>query len=102
MQTYQYVYLVLALVIWILGYFHTGRLVRPRWKIPGKFIFYLGVSAALVFWLEHFSLMFIIGHPTVGLIFHTSVCKKHGINWWTCEPVEKYLSLQDKWAQGDW
>jgi len=23
------------------------------------------------------------------------------IIWWTCEPKEKYLELQEKWAKGE-
>lgn len=98
---YLYLYSLLATTVWILGYLHTGRFVRPRWKIPGKFVFYVGMSALLTYWIGHFSLLFIIGHPLTGLIFHIRVCKKHQINWKTCEPKEKYLALQEKWAKGD-
>lgn len=94
-------YSVLAIIIWFIGYFHTGRFVRPKWKIPGKFIFYIGISVALVHWFVHWSLLFIIGHQLIGLVFHVQVCKKHQINWLTCRPREKYLELQEKWAKGD-
>jgi hypothetical protein len=99
MESYQFFYLLLAIVIWIAGYFHTGRLVRPKWKIPGKFIFYITLSVILILWIEHYSLIFIIGHQSIGLIYHTKICYEHKINWWTCEPEEKYLEIQEKWAK---
>ncbi|MEL6670569.1 MAG: hypothetical protein AAFR61_00110 [Bacteroidota bacterium] len=88
-------------LIWALGYLHTGKFVRPRWKIPGKFLFYVGVSAALTYFLGYWSLLFIIGHQALGLIFHIRVCKKHQINWLNCEPRERYLALQEQWARGE-
>lgn len=94
-------YMILALVIWLAGYFHSGRFVRPKWKIPGKLIFYMVVSFAMVHWFKHWALLFIIGHPLVGLIFHIMVCKKSQINWITCEPRDKYRQLQEKWAKGN-
>jgi hypothetical protein len=100
LETYQYYYFILAILIWTAGYFHTGKFVRPKWKIPGKFIFYIVVSALLIYWIGHYSLIFIIGHQLLGLIFHLIVCKKHNINWLTCEPKEKYIALQEKWAKG--
>jgi len=97
----QAAYLLLALALWIAGYRHTGRFVRPRWKQAGKLAFYLGVSALLIYWIGPYSLIFIIGHPLIGLIFHLRVCEQHGIDWRNCQPWEKYLALQEKWARGD-
>ena len=99
MENFQYSYLVLAIVIWILGYFHNGRFVRPKWKIPGKFIFYNGISYILILWYQEYALFFILGHPIIGLIFHTIVCVKYDINWFTCYPEEKYLELTEKLAK---
>lgn len=90
-----------AALIWITGYFHTGKYVRPRWKIPGKFVFYMTVSVLLIFYTGYFSLIFIIGHPLIGLIFHIRACRKHKINWVNCQPVDRYIELQEKWAGGD-
>lgn len=101
MRDIQVYYLIISVVIWLLGYLHTGRFVRPKWKIPRKCIFYVGISFVLVSWLGHWALPFIIGHPLVGLLFHTKICKEHNIDWRTCEPKEKYLELQEKWARGD-
>lgn len=97
----QLIYFFLSIPIWFVGYLHTGRFVRPKWKIPGKFIFYVSVSFALIHWFGHWGLSFIVGHPLLGLIFHTKICHQHHINWLTCEPRDKYLKLQEKWATGD-
>ena len=101
MNNIQIYYLIISIGIWILGYLHNGKFVRPKWKIPGKFIFYVGVAFLLVFWFQHWALIFIIGHPLIGLIFHTKICKAHDINWLTCEPRERYIEIQEKWAKGD-
>lgn len=101
MQSIEITYLTVALTIWLLGYFHNGKFVRPKWKIPGKLLFYLGITFLLVNWVGHWALFFIIGHPLIGLIFHINVCRKNNINWKTCQPREKYLNLQEKWAKGD-
>ncbi|MBK6263409.1 hypothetical protein JKA74_00065 [Marivirga sp. S37H4] len=101
MRNIEIAYLLLATAIWFAGYFHNGRFVRPKWKIPGKFVFYVGVSFALTYWFGHWALIFILGHPIIGLIFHTKVCRENNINWLSCEPREKYLELQEKWAKGD-
>lgn len=101
MKNTETIYLLLSILIWFVGYFHNGRFVRPRWKILGKFIFYVGVSFVLVRWFDHWGLIFILGHPVLGLIFHTKVCRAHDINWLTCQPREKYIELQQKWAKGD-
>lgn len=94
-------YTILAVMIWFIGFFHNGKFVRPKWKIPGKFIFYVGVSFLLTHWFNHYALFFIVGHPLIGFMFHLKICKKHDINWISCEPKEKYLALQEKWAKGD-
>ncbi len=97
----EIIYVIIAALIWGLGFLHTGRFVRPKWKIPGKFIFYIGISWLLVHWLGHWGLVFIISHPLIGFIFHLRICRKHSIHWLTCEPQSKYLALQEKWARGE-
>lgn len=100
MNNIEIINLVVAIIIWFAGYFHSGRFVRPKWKISGKFVFYVLGSFALTYWIGHWALIFILGHPMIGLIFHMKVCKENNINWITCEPREKYLELQEKWAKG--
>ena len=101
MNQIEIFYLITAIIIWIAGYIHNGRFVRPKWKIPGKFIFYIGVSFLLTYWIEHYALIFILGHPLIGVLFHIKACKENNINWQTCEPKDKYLELQEKWAKGN-
>jgi hypothetical protein len=55
----------------------------------------------LLLWVGPYALIFIIGHQLLGGIGHFWICRKHGINWLTCEPEEKYLELTEKWARGD-
>jgi len=100
-QSSQFALLLIALVLWLAGYFHTGKYVRPKWKIPGKLFFYLAVSTGLVYYFDYYALLFILGHPLLGLLFHIRICKKHHINWINCEPREKYIELQEKWARGE-
>lgn len=97
----ELLYVLIAILIWTVGYCHTGRFVRPKWKIPGKFIFYVSISFLLANWVGHWSFLFIIGHPLIGLLFHIKVCKANNIDWVTCHPQEKYLQLQEQWAKGD-
>lgn len=101
MNRLEIIYTALAIAIWVAGYFHNGRFVRPKWKIPGKLVFFVGVSYILAHWQEHWALVFIFGHPLLGLFFHIKICREHGINVFTCEPREKYLGLQEKWASGN-
>lgn len=96
-----YWYTVFSLVIWILFYVHSGKYVRPRWKQPGKLIFYVFVSTIFGNYFGLYSVIFIVLHPLIGLIFHIKACKKHNINWITCAPIDKYITLQEKWARGD-
>lgn len=100
MEFDHYIYAMLAVGIWMLGYFHTGRIVRPKWKLLGKFVFYVGVSLGFVGWINHYALVFILGHPLIGLIFHTVICRKYNIHWLTCEPEDQYIKLSERWAKG--
>ena len=101
MNDLTFTYLLISTLLWVLGFLHTGRFVRPKWKIPGKLLFYVGMSTLLAYWIGHFALAFIILHPLIGLVFHIRVCQKHQINWRTCQPRNQYLQLQEKWARGD-
>ena len=101
-EPYQFYYLGLALLIWLFGYqFAGGRFVLPKWKRPGKLIAYLFFSWLLLQWIGHYALIFIIGHQLIGIIGHVLICRKHDINWRTCQPEEKYRALMEKWARGD-
>ncbi|MCI5056214.1 MAG: hypothetical protein MRY83_08900 [Flavobacteriales bacterium] len=101
-RPYHFYYLLLACIIWGFSYkYFGGRFVRPKWKIPGKLIGYLIISFILLILIDHYALLFIIGHQALGGIGHYVICKKHDINFWTCEPEAKYLELTEKWAKGN-
>ena len=91
-----------ALLLWLFGYqFCGGRFVRPRWKQLGKLVVYLLFSWLLLRWMGSWALLFILGHQALGMLGHVVICRKHGIDWRTCQPEEKYLALTEKWARGD-
>lgn len=101
-KTYQIYYLLAAVVIWCVGFMICGgRFIRPKWKQSGKLIFYLIVTTLLLAWVGHYAIFFIIGHQMIGWATHYAICKKHNINWLTCEPQDKYLALMEKWSRGD-
>jgi hypothetical protein len=92
--------LVIALSLWVAGFAIFGRFIAPRWKIPGKLAFYL-IVAALLSWLAgHWSLIWIVGHPLLGIAAHIAWCRRHGIHWLTCQPREVYLRLRPWAAEG--
>lgn len=102
-ETHELAYLGGALVLWVLGFrFFGGRFIRPRWKQPGKLIMYLLLSWLLLRWVGEWALVFIIGHQAMGWVAHVMICRRHGIDWRTCEPEEEYLALTEKWARGEW
>lgn len=101
LSVFHCVALLLALVVWMGMFLHTGKFVKPQWKIVGKAFFYLAVSNLLIAWVGYYSLIFIIGHPLIGLVFHIKVCRQYDIDWVRCVPREKYIELQEKWARGE-
>jgi len=90
----------IAVALWLTGFALFGRFIAPRWKVGGKLIFYLAVAAGLSAWVGHWSLIWIVGHPLLGIAGHVWWCRKHGINWVTCRPRDRYLELRP-WAQQD-
>jgi len=100
-ETYHLYYLLLAAGIWLFSYrFFGGRFIRPKWKQTGKFIAYITISFVLLILIGHYALLFIIGHQALGGIGHYLICKKYNIDFWTCQPEEKYLEVTEKWATG--
>jgi hypothetical protein len=93
-------HLGLALVIWLTGFALFGRFIVPRWKVGGKLIFYLAVTALLSAWLGNWALIWIVGHPGLGVAGHIWWCRQHGINWITCQPRDRYMELRP-WAAAD-
>lgn len=101
-ETFHFYYLLLAAIIWGVSFrFFGGRFVRPKWKQAGKFIAYMTISFVVLTWIGHFALIFIIGHQALGGIGHYMICRKHEIDFWTCEPEERYLEVTEKWAKGE-
>lgn len=101
-ETYHFYYLILAVMIWFVSYhFFGGRFIRPHWKKAGKFFAYIFISFVLLATVGHYALIFIIGHQLLGGVGHFMICKKHDINWRTCQPEDKYIALTEKWAKGD-
>jgi len=88
---------LIAAVVWSGGMAMTWRLVWPKWKIAGKGLFSLGVTAALSWWLGHWSLLFILLHSGLGIAFHLWWCQRHGFTWYAVEDPERYISLQKEW-----
>lgn len=91
--------MVVAAALWSAMTWRYGALVRPRWKLLGKTAFYWGISLPLAWMWGHWALIFIIGQPALGFAGHLTMCWRHGINWWTCEPRERYIALQTQWAE---
>lgn len=92
--------LAIALLLWLAGFAIFGRFIAPRWKIPGKLAFYLGVAALLSWLAGHWSLIWIVGHPLLGIAAHIVWCRRHGIHWFTCQPRDTYLRLRPWAAEG--
>jgi hypothetical protein len=80
--------------IWATGYLLFGRFIAPRWKVAGKLGFYLVVVALLHRLVGSWALIWLIGHPLLGIAGHFWWCRRNGINWITCQPRDKYLALR--------
>ena len=87
-----------ALVLWLVGFGLFGRFIVPRWKVGGKLLFYIGVTAGLSYLFGHWSLIWVIGHPALGIAGHVWWCAKNGIHPITCEPRDRYLAMRP-WAR---
>ena len=89
-------------VLWLVGYrWFGGRFVRPRWKIVGKAAAALTLAYFAMVWLGPWGLALPVAHQAIGMAGHVVICQRHGIDWRTCEPQERYIALQEKWARGD-
>lgn len=93
-------HLALALLLWAAGFLLFGRFIVPRWKVVGKLAFYLTVAAVLSATVGDWALLWIVGHPLLGIAGHVWWCRRHGIHWLTCRPRDRYLALRP-WAAQD-
>lgn len=98
--TLPFWHLATALLLWLAGYALFGRFIAPRWKVSAKLAFYLVISILLSLTAGHMALLWIIGHPLAGIAGHIAWCRRHGINWLTCRPRDRYLALRP-WAARD-
>ncbi|MDD9942814.1 MAG: hypothetical protein OXU20_17370 [Myxococcales bacterium] len=92
----------LIAVLWGVGFAQFGgRFVRPRWKIYGKAAVALTLAYFAMVWLGPWGLLIPAVHQSAGIVGHVAICRRHGIDWRTCEPRAQYIALQEKWARGD-
>lgn len=77
-----------------------GRYVEPRWRMLPLVACYFLITWILANSFGWWSLLWIVGHPALGLFAHASWCRNHGIDWRTCEPRERYLELLP-WGIGE-
>ena len=92
--------LTIGAVLQIVLFAIFGRFIAPRWKVAGKLVFFFLVAGLLSWTVGHWSLIWIVGHPLLGVGGHIWWCRKHGIDWLTCQPRDTYLELRP-WAVGD-
>ncbi len=84
---------LLALPPLLLGLALTHRLVWPRWKLPGKVVFYVAAVALLSLWLGSWSVVIGWAHQLTGLLFHVRFCRQHGFTWYAVEDPVRYVQL---------
>lgn len=71
----------------------TGPLIWPRWKIPGKIVFYLAAIAALSLWVGRWSVVIGWLHQGLGMALHIRFCARHGFTWYRVEDPSRYRVL---------
>lgn len=84
---------LLALPPFLVGLALTHRLIWPRWKLPGKLVFYTGAIALLSLWIGSWSVALGWAHQLLGLAFHIRFCRRHGFTWYAVEDPERYVEL---------
>jgi len=67
--------LSVALILWLGSFTIFGKFIVPRWKLAGIF-FFMATSFLFSYIVSHWSLLWIIGHPLVGIGGHMWWCKK--------------------------
>ena len=88
--------LLIAAVIWGSMYMWIGRFTLLQWKQGVRGVVFLAVSALLSYFVGHWSLVFIIGHPLLGLLIHVLWCRSHGLHWVRFDP-EAYRASEREW-----
>lgn len=84
---------LLALPPLLVGLALTHRLIWPRWKLPGKLVFYVGGVALLSLWIGTWSVVVGWTHQLLGIVFHIRFSRRHGFTWYAVEDPERYVEL---------
>ena len=72
------------------------NLIWPSWKRYGKLLFSLTLSIVLAVTIGWWSLIYILGHHLIALVFHLWWCRKHGFDWKAPDP-DAYRAAQQAW-----
>jgi hypothetical protein len=91
-------WLTAAIVVAVLspafGHFET---VRPTWTRIARWLAYLTIAGILGATAGRpWTLVWILGLPTAGLVFHVAWCRRHGIDPLTAEPRDRYEQLRQR------
>jgi hypothetical protein len=84
--------LIIAIATPTFGHFETGR---PTWTRVLRWFAYLAVTGVLgVTFGRPWTLIWVLGLPTIGAVFHLTWCVRLGINPLTAAPRDRYEQLR--------
>jgi hypothetical protein len=84
--------LIIAIATPGFGHFET---VRQTWTRILRWFAYLAVTGVLGATVgQPRTLIWVLGLPTIGAVFHVIQCLRHGINPLTAEPRDRYEQLR--------
>jgi hypothetical protein len=86
-------HVLLALPPLLVGLALSHRLIWPRWKLPGKVVFYVLGIALLSLWIGPWSVAIGWLHQLTGIFFHIRFSRRHGFTWYAVEDPERYVAL---------
>lgn len=88
---------VIAIATPVFGHFET---VRPTWMRIVRWLAYLAITGLLGSTVGRpWTLVWVIGLPAAGGVFHLAWCLRHGINPMTAEPRDRYEQLRARSGQ---
>lgn len=88
---------VIAITTPVFGHFET---VRPTWMRIVRWLAYLAITGLLASTVGRpWTLVWVIGLPAAGGVFHLAWCLRHGINPMTAEPRDRYEQLRARSGQ---
>ena len=88
--------LVIAVGMWVGPYLLIGRFTALQWKQGVRGVVYITVAGLLSLFFGHWSLLYIVGHPLVGLLVHVAWCRAHDFHWLRFDP-EAYQRSEKEW-----